>query len=319
MKIGIIGAGLIGSELARKAQVLGWDIRFVVDSMNVYRNGNVIDCRDNYHCHVSGVDIGFIAIPTKDDGTIAYNYLQMFLAWAKPVVTCEKGAFSNYFPEIEQRLHRVGYTASVGGGSRLLRYAEELVTPSVNEVHAILNGTLNYVFSGLSNKKSLEEICLKARESGYAEPGATEPLDIINAEASGDIPRKAVILFNICNLTKDKLRLKHIPISKLSKEEYNALLEDAPNRRYIVSITNGPREENVIGGFCLRTGDWVLSAGFKDINGNPLYQKLLTDGIDNALLIKDCNGIYKATGPGAGAGPTTDAMIADAMRLSKII
>ncbi len=317
MNVCLIGAGLIGSELERKAKERGWTIHCVVRSDGVYRYGTKIDSIDNYHLYVPSSDVGFLAIPTKDDGVVAYNYLRMFLMRDKPIITCEKGALSNYFREVEHHLQTIGYSATVGGGSRLLRYAEEIVTSATTEIHAVINGTLNYVLSELSKKRTLNDILSEAHQKGYTEPGATEPLDVLNAEATGDIPRKAVILFNVCRLTKDTLQLRHIPVSPLGEKEYNALVADAPNRRYIVSITKGPRDEDVIGGFCYRVDDWVLSAGFKDISSHSIYKKLLLSNVDNGIVIKNNTGVYTLSGPGAGPGPTTDAMIADAVRLCK--
>ena len=103
MKIGIIGAGNIGSELYRKAIALGWDVRFLVKADGVYKDlDEKIDEVDNYLNYCDGLDVVFLAIPTFDDGKTAYDYMISLLEKEIPVVTCEKGALSNYFPELKK-------------------------------------------------------------------------------------------------------------------------------------------------------------------------------------------------------------------------
>jgi len=81
MRIGIIGGGNIGSELFRKAQKLCWDVRFVLKSDGVYRNlTEKVGKLGQYQNYASGLDAVFLAIPTRDDGKIAFNYLSFYLS-----------------------------------------------------------------------------------------------------------------------------------------------------------------------------------------------------------------------------------------------
>ena len=72
-RVGIIGAGNIGSELYRKVQRLGWEVAFVAKSDGVYKNlTDKIDRLDSYLNYAAGLDVAFVAIPTLDDGTAAF-------------------------------------------------------------------------------------------------------------------------------------------------------------------------------------------------------------------------------------------------------
>ena len=320
-KIGLIGRGLIGTELARRLNEKGYEIRFMAGSLGIYAGNSdrKIDELENYENHFTKVDALCLAIPTKDDGSKALEYILAALFNNKPIVTCEKGALSNYFPELKNGLNRMGYSSTVGGGTRLLRWGKERMNPDVMGIHAVLNGTLNYVFSQISQGRTLGEVVEEAKKLGYAEPDADSHLDVINTEANKDIPMKTAILFNILGL--GELRAKYIGAKSITVKCLEILIKQAKKRRYIVSITRKLCDEDVIGGFTHHVGNWCISAGFKNIDENPLFSRLNVGGVNNALLFyegKDGkNGTYDISGQGAGVGPTTSTMIKDLENLLK--
>jgi len=325
MKVGIIGAGHIGQALYKKVVSSGWEVKFILKDDGIYKNlSEKIDDLKNYQGYYKDLDVVFLAIPTFDDGKIAFDYMKSLLERDIPVVTCEKGALSNYFSELEKWIDKIGYSATVGGGTRLLRYLEERINPQVNEVHAVINGTLNYIFDEISRGSSLGEVIEEAKTLGYTEPGATNPLEIINKESSGDVPMKSAILFNVCfrEFTQKRMKAKDAKINKIGEQGLKNLITEAHNRRCIVSFAKeNNKEEDVIGGFQYRIDDWTISAGFKNISENPLFLELVPNGVNNALLIYEgeygIDGTYRIIGQGAGAGPTTSSMIQDAIKLSK--
>lgn len=316
---GIIGAGRIGSELYRKIQSLGWNIKFILEIDGVYKNlKDKIDKHKNYLNYCKDLDIGFLAIskPKSDDGSIAFGFMKSLLEKNIPVVTSEKGAYSNYFRELKKWREKTGYSATVGGGTRMLRYLEKKINPEVTEIHAVVNGTLNYMFYWISKGKNLEEVAKKARELGYAEPGAKSAFDIIKTESEKDVPMKSSILFNISGISSEILRAKDIVVNKMNESDLEKLIKESKNRRYIVSITKEEKEEDVIDGFNHKIGKWFISGGFKNIEENPLYGKLIIKNVNNSIIICENEKIYqKKPGPGAGAEPTASSMIKDAIQL----
>lgn len=315
MKAGLIGAGLIGSALYKKLQSRGWNIRFVLRKSGLYENLDK-KLEGNYLDYAQELDAAFLAIPTADDGSIASGYIKSFLEKGIPVITCEKGALSNHFASLESCLEKIGFSASVGGGTRLLSYLRERDSAQIQEIHAIVNGTLNYIFDEVSHGKNMPDAVKSAQEWGYAEPGAEHPLDVINQEASGDVPMKTAILFNVGGFGDCHITASALHAGKLDDAEMKELLKNAQDRRYIVSFTREDRNEDVIGGFRHYAGKWVISAGFKNINENSLYKAMLPGGVNNSILISEGkNETYILSGPGAGAGPTTSSMVIDAFRL----
>ena len=331
-KVVIIGAGNIGSEVYKRVKELEWIVSAVVDVDGVFKElpknekiGNVED----YPKYLLGTDLAFLTISTFDDGKIAYSYIKNCLEAGVPVVTCEKGALSNYYSELEEGVKKgfIGFNATVGGGTRVLRYARERVGNNTKCVHAILNGTLNFIFESLSDGYGLNEIVEKAQKLGYAEPGASNPLEIINKEAMSDVKMKAVILFNACNLGNEKIRAKDVAVRPINSFELETLVEQAKNRRYIVSIGSAPLQEDIIGGFNHKAGKWFIDAGFRCLDENLIYKDLVSREAGNAFHIYEsydcCNGEsnsgnYLLKGPGAGAGPTAHSMILDAKEILEL-
>jgi len=325
ISVGIIGKGIIGSEVYHRANSRGWNVNWVADSKGIFSDlsGNKkLAGLEDYASYIDGLDAIFLAIPTLDTGETALRYINVNLNAGVPVVTCEKGALSNYFSELEEAVKNqsIGYSATVGGGSRLLRYLQERMGPQVQEVHAVINGTLNYIFDGLSNGRSLGEVVEETKKLGYAEPGAKHPLEVINKEATIDVPMKASILFNVCDLTEERMKARDVSVEMIELNQLNRLIREATNRRYIVSITRDKNnEEDVIWGFKHKVGDWYISAGFKHIEDNPLFRELIPSGVNNAILTSEGafgkDGSYVLMGPGAGPSPTVLSMIIDAEQI----
>lgn len=323
--VAIIGTGNIGSEIYRRVRDKDWNVSFVLNTNGMYKDitkQERIGNSEDYKTRLDSVNLGFLTIDTSDNGEIAFGFIKDFLDRNIPIVTSEKGAMSNYFSELEEAVNsgQIGYSATAGGGSRLLGYLKERVNSNVEEIHAVVNGTLNYIFTGLSEGRSLGEVVEETKRLGYAEPGAGNPIDVINKEAVEDVPMKASILFNICNLTRERMKARDVEVYKISSSELRKLIKEAVNRRYIVSITKeSNQEEDVIWGFKHQIGEWYISAGFKRLLDNPLFKKLVPNGIDNAVLISigeyGRDGSYVISGPGAGSKPTTASMIVDAEKI----
>lgn len=324
ISIGIIGKGNIGSELYKRALSKKWKVEWTMGTKGLFKglSNDKIGGIEDYSSLVKEVDLVFLAVPTLDDGKTAFNYIKTSLDAEVPVVTCEKGALSNYYSELENAIKngKIGYSATVGGGSRLLRYLEGRVGPQVEEIHAVVNGTLNYIFEGLSRGRSLGAVVEETKKLGYAEPMAENPLEIINQEATCDVPMKTSILFNSCNLISERMIARKIQVQKIEKSQLKKLEREASSRRYIISITkDSNHEEDVIRGFKYHIGEWYISAGFKHIRSNPLFRELIPSGVNNAVLISEGefgrDGSYVLTGPGAGAAPTSLSMLIDAEKI----
>lgn len=307
MKTIIIGRGKIGNGLARELQKNHWQVKFSLDNNYVYRSNKKIDYAKNYKKYIKNIDYVFLAIPTFDDGKTAFDFIKFFVQKNIPVITCEKGSLANYYLLLRPFIDKIGYNATVGGGTRLLEYLQARNIKNFTEISAIVNGTLNFIFDGIAHGQQIEKIANKAIQLGYVEPGATKLLDIINSELK-DVLLKSIILFNILQLSPKILCAKNIQLQKIFATDLKKILKDK-KMRCIVSISKKPQK--VIGGFCVKNEKWFLSVGFKSID-----EYWLPRGVNNALLIREKNNDYLLQGPGAGIKPTVLSMIQDALILN---
>ncbi len=321
MKAGIIGFGRIGTELYDRLIERGWRVPVIVRSSGVYapRGDEIrqIDKLSSWLRHIREVDIVGLCIPTLDDGKIAYEYIKPLVKNGIPVVTSEKGALGNYFLKLKVWLDKIGYSATVGGGGRLLDWLIRRLSPWTREVHLIINGTLNFIWDGLDRGRAFDEMVGEAKKLGYAEPGTERALDVINMEACKDLPMKTSVVFNICGF--GEIRAKDIKVKEITKDELKKLVRESASRRYIVSIVKEKEDnEDVVGGFKCERNGWYVSAGFKNRYYNPLFRQLVPPGVNNAVLIHGLEGTYATTGPGAGPTPTVmGSMIKDIENISR--
>jgi homoserine dehydrogenase len=337
---GLIGHGNIGRELERQigqphvAKRLGLEERpqIIVGSSGITKQDGTIDTKTNF-ADLELPDVTFLAMPSGGDGQTAYRYISSVLAQGKMAITAEKGALSHFFRDLKTAsddFTRLGITATVGGGTRMLRVAEQynIDQANITEMHAVLNGTITAIMSEVAPVKgtgiSLETAVEHAVQAGYAEPGADSPQAVLRGEAEGDIPKKMSIIYNVLRLGATALTPEMIGFSLADADITTAVNAKEPHR-FIVSYypanstaDPGPR----LGGFDVTVDDWRLVAGFRPLSANPLFASFAPlSAAGNGLVVglgpNNSDGIYAVTGPGAGVEPTVNTMIDDYVRLHR--
>lgn len=334
----LYGKGLIGSEILNQLSRPKVSARlgllqkpeFIVRSGGVYSaEGNKIDFPAVLP------EVGFFALPSSGDGSIAKAYMMPILQAGGTVVTAEKAALSNHFEELQaasDNFRRFGVNASVGGGTRIMEIAANYLKDmdNVTQVHMVLNGTLTSILSSIGPLSGtgmpLGQAVDQAIQLGYAEPGAETPGDVIAMEAQGDIPKKTSIFVNVLGLSKNTLKWQDLHFS-ISKSELKDIEEESKVRRLIVSlyntdISNAAPESNIIGGFSEKIENWRIVAGFRDTSKNPLFSSLAQlTGAGNGIVIglgpDESDGVISLQGQGAGPKPTVNTMLDDFLALSQ--
>ena len=337
---GLIGHGNIGREIKRQlsqprvAARLGLEQHpsIIVEPGVIVLPDGTRDSQTAF-ADLDLPDVLFIAIPSGGDGKTAYSYISTVLSQGKIAVTAEKGALSHFFSDLKSasdNFTRLGITASVGGGTRMLRVAEQYNIDQENilEMHAVLNGTLTAIMSEVAPlagaRTSLPDAVSRAIDAGFAEPGADSPQSVIRGEAEGDIPKKMSIIYNLLGLGKHPISAEALAFSLDDAEIDRAITATEPHR-FIVSfypIEAAPKAIERIGGFEIDTDRWKLVAGFRPLASNPLFASFAPlSAAGNGLVIglgpELRDGVYTITGPGAGVEPTVNTMLDDYVRLSR--
>jgi len=301
MKTLIVGGnGQIGNELADQLFKLGHEIEtFGSDEL-----------RSSFTQKLIGVDVVFIAISTKDKGEIALAYILDALDHGKLVITCEKGALAYHFDMLRPHLSRIGYSATVGGGSRLLSLLD-FPYLGLNHIFGVINGTLNYILSKVAEGTDPYVALPKAQNLGLCEPGASTLEKVYMAERF-DTLLKLVILTNLAGVLIETLHISEFQLPVVSEKQLVEEITLWP-KRYAVSIGKKsmiPNADAVV-----KKGEWFVEMGLIDTTQTPFTN--VPVGRQNTLLIDDFGGVTEITGQGAGPQTTAASMVMDLHKFFK--
>lgn len=242
-----------------------------------------------------GIDIVVEAIGGESP---ALEYLQRAISGGKHVVTSNKEVIAKHGTELLAlaRQHGVGlhYEASVGGGIPLIApFKHDLVANEISGIYAIINGTTNYILTRMAREGMDFASALKlAQELGYAEANPENDIEGIDANY------KLAILASLAFQTTVRPEDVYCEgISRLASRDF----------RYAREL-----------GFAIKLlaiakqGDGSIEARVHPvfIPEDSLLAKV--DGVYNAVLVEgDLAGKVLFFGEGAGARPTSSAVVAD--------
>lgn len=273
---------------------------------------------------MTDVELAFITVPSSE-GQRELEIIEALVASGVEVVTAAKGAVSEHYKELQHNIGSLGISATVGGGTGMLPWLEARMNPRIRQIHAIVNGTLNFILDGVDKGETAGQVIDQAVVSKFAEPDAKSHLEVINGEAVGDIPKKTSILWNVAVRPTVDSNLILLPSDlkqpKITEEDLKLLISQATDRRYILSMIRAEDEipeNDIIAGFRneIEAG-WVIIGGFRKTSVNPIFKRYLRlPGANNGIVVaggpNESDGIYSTQGPGAGPGPTASAMVQDA-------
>jgi homoserine dehydrogenase len=228
----------------------------------------------------------------------AYEYIKQAVKNRKFVITANKEVMAKHGTELlalaEEHGVDIFYEASVGGGIPLISpLNHDLVASSVSTIYAIINGTTNYILSRMSAEGITFSLALqRAQELGYAEPDPAK--DIEGVDAAYKLAILATIAFHSTVRPED---VYHEGITRLTERDF----------RYAKEL-----------GYAIK-----LLAIAKDID-NSLEVRVHPVFIPEDILLAKIEGVYNAVqlegdlvgkvlfyGEGAGASPTSSAIVAD--------
>jgi homoserine dehydrogenase len=310
--IGLMGLGVVGGQVARvlvdKADVLAEQVGcpLVLQKIKVLASDlarpqakkipSELFTTDNDEFFAEpGIDIVVESIGGESP---ALDYLKRAISSGKHVVTSNKEVIAKHGVELQAlaRQHDVGlrYEGSVGGGIPLIApFKYDLIANEISGIYAIINGTTNYILTRMAKGGIDFPSALKsAQELGYAEANPEDDIEGIDANY------KLAILASLAFQTQ--VRPEDIyceGISRIGSRDF----------RYAQEL-----------GFAIK-----LLAIAKQVDNSievrvhPVFipeDSLLAkvDGVYNAILVEgDLVGKVLFFGEGAGALPTSSAVIAD--------
>ena len=233
----------------------------------------------------------------------ARTYLERAIVAGKHVVTANKEVIAKHGPQLFDLARREGvelrFEASVGGGIPIINPLQrDLLANTITAVRAIINGTTNYILTKMAREGLDFQVALaQAQELGYAEPDPTNDIEGIDAVY------KLAILASLAF---------HSPVSpaEVYREGITALhprdFQYAHELGYAIKLLAiGRRHEDAVQ---VRVHPALLP------QEAPLAK---VEGPNNAVeVLGDLVGPVVFVGQGAGAAPTSSAVLGDVLAIA---
>lgn len=220
----------------------------------------------------------------------------------KHVVTSNKAVVAAYGCELTKLAYennvRFLYEASVGGGIPIIRPLNIcLAANDIYEIQGILNGTTNYMLTGMyRDKMSFDDILKDAQAKGYAEADPTADVD------GYDAARKIAILSSIAyNGFVDYEDVKCTGIRNVTYADH----ELAASGGYVIKLIAGSKITN---------NGVIVSVEPKLVSKNHMLSAV--NSVYNAILVRGSyTGDSVFYGQGAGKLATASAIMGDIIEI----
>jgi homoserine dehydrogenase len=310
--LGTVGAGVVkivqthGAMLAAKAgraveitavsaRSRGLDRGVDLSAYDWEDDATRLAARDDVDCVVEVVG--------GSDGP-AKALVSQALAAGKHVVTANKALIAHHGQEFAEMAESAGaalrFEAAVAGGIPVLKgLGEGLAANRISRVFGVLNGTCNYILSEMeATEADYADVLADAQRLGYAETDPT--FDVGGIDAAHKLAILAALAFGI-------------------RIDFDGVITEGIERITLADIKTA-RDM----GFSIKL------LGLARMHDTGLEQRvrpcMVSDttpigalkGVTNAVVVEgDFVGKCIFTGPGAGAGPTASAILADVLDVAR--
>ncbi len=303
--LGTVGAGTVdvlrrnGEEISRRAgreiKVTRAAVRDLARSRDCNTAGISLTANPHEIVEDPGIDVVIELIGGCD---VAFDLISAALDHGKHVVTANKALIATRGNEIFHQASSAGlvvaFEAAVAGGIPVIKVLREgLAGNRVERLVGILNGTCNFILSGMQDDRSdYAEVLLKAQANGYAE--ADPSVDVEGVDAA----HKLTILASIAYGVHLDFKSVHVEgISDITQDDIIYARELGYRIKHLGIARRLPNGLDLRVHPCLVGDDHLLSS---------------VSGVMNAIVVNgDAVGETLFYGAGAGAQPTASAVIAD--------
>jgi homoserine dehydrogenase len=237
---------------------------------------------------------------------IAREVIEAALRAGKHVVTANKALLAHHGAALARRAEEAGvslnFEAAVGGGIPIVKALREgLAANRIKQIFGILNGTCNFVLTGMERTGAgLAEVLREAQRLGYAEADPT--FDIGGVDTAHKLAILASLAFNVI-VTPADIHVEGIEhISALDIR----LAHELGYRIKLLGIAGRPDPDDEIE---LRVHPCMVA------RSTPIAD---VSGVLNAVVVEgDFVGQAMFEGAGAGARATASAVVADLVDIAR--
>lgn len=234
----------------------------------------------------------------------AKSIAETALANGKHLVTANKALLAHHgvalAGQAEANGLQINYEAAVAGGIPIIKSLREgLAANGVSRISGILNGTANYILTRMQEEGlDFAEVLKDAQDLGYAEADPTFDIDGIDAA------HKLAILASLAFGVPVDLDAIHIEGIRSISAVDMVFAEELGYRIKLLGIAKQTAD-----GIEQRVHPCLIPADAAMANVNQAF---------NAVEVEcDFADIVIHVGPGAGAGPTASAVVADIIDIAR--
>jgi len=299
IRIAVMGAGGVGSRFLERCQE--WSDLIEVDRILVRDASRrrdhpmaarfTSDARTFVRPDVDVfVDIGTGVSPSAE-------LLEGFLKAGVSVTSANKQAVANAGDKLRAAARASGamltYSASVGGGAPIIEALKRAVTSHrIIGFCGVLNGTSNFVIDRVEQGLSFDAAMEEARRLGFAEPDSTADLD------GTDVGAKLKLLREIAFPGEAP---RHIDVGQITED--SLVIPKGKGLRYVAR--------------CFRTEAGLQASMKLEVLDADNYLVGARGEQNRAIIDLDNGETWYVTGKGAGAWPTSEALLADVLQIAR--
>ena len=245
----------------------------------------------------------FVELIGGDDGP-AKAAVEAALAAGKPVVTANKALLARHGVELarlaEEKGVALNFEAAVAGGIPVIKALREALAGNrIRRVYGILNGTCNYILTKMQDEhRTFANVLKEAQARGFAEADPT--FDI----GGFDTAHKLALLTSLAFGTR-------VAFDQIDVEGIEGItqadIEAAADLGYRIKLLGVALETE--SGIEQRVHPAMVPqhSAIAEVSNVTNCVAIDGDSVGNLLLV----------GPGAGAGPTASAVIADILDIAR--
>ena len=306
LRIGIIGLGTVGSGVYKTLQEMDniEVVKIAVKNINKPRSVEVPPTMltDNPYDVINDSSIDVI-VELIGGVNPAWDFISTAIQNGKHIVTANKELLAKKGEELfnlaEEHNRVVLYEAAIAGGIPIIMPIKTILAGNkIRKIHAILNGTTNYILTKMdTDGASYEDVLKEAQQLGYAETDPTG--DVEGFDAAYKITTLATIAF------KKRIKIENVyreGITKVRKEDMAKANEFGYKIKLIATATIDENDN-------------------ADVRVHPMLvskDSMLAhiDYVKNAIAISGHPiGDIVLSGPGAGEFPTASSVVGDILAI----
>lgn len=315
VRLGVLGLGTVGAGTIKLLQQNADSIAAKTGAVFEIVAASARDITKSRDCDLTNVALStdpFVVINADVDVVVeliggydlARELALATIKQGKHFVTANKALIAKHgnelFAEAEKTGSMVAYEASVAGGIPVIKALREgLAGNEINELAGIINGTTNFILTEMRDKgRDFADVLAEAQALGYAEADPT--FDVGGIDAAHKLVILTSLAFGI-PLDFDGAYIEGI--EAITTEDVNLAAELGFKLKHL--------------GIARQTEAGVeMRVHPALVPESHLLAKV--DGVMNAVLV-NANFVGETLyyGPGAGAGPTASAVVADILDVAR--